>query len=295
MKTHKFKIIIVLIIFLMLVIAVYINAKTSKYTNPNKFAVEFILTPENDKYLKKQDIWLHAKIVNNTDNSFKLNSTFNWGNMEFDITEPDGQKVLKLFDNTQLPSISDSSEIASNSFQETDIELGYYFPQGTKKLGVYKLTATFQSLKSNEIEFEVKEPDGIDKEVFDKMKDAIGSPSENNYFQNSTRRLEDLLSQYPESKYAPQLYNYLFSELNYTNKSETDVTRLDTDFNNYITHNANSLGTNFIIHQYVVGISLFGQLDKKEIIRKLELVTSSHHETRAEKIINDYILSRLNK
>ncbi|MBK8553671.1 MAG: hypothetical protein IPL53_22510 [Ignavibacteria bacterium] len=113
--------------------------------------------------------------------------------------------------------------------------IGKFYNEDKKEIGVYKINARYQDLNSNELNINVTEPTGIEKELYDQTYGQLFKPEIPQY--EKIQKLSVLLNKYPGSKYSPQLYKMYFDESKFTkdynNNSEEIVDFFEYNHDTY--------------------------------------------------------------
>ncbi len=253
----------------------------------NRNKVELTIKPEYEEYFIGQDVWITGVVTNTTGKDYYLINSFNVTEINFDIIDPRGNKLTNPLEVTKTDIGKDSIKLQPGESFENDFPTDLYLQWGPQEVGEYKITMEYQGLKSNQIIINVKEPTGIDKEVYDQMYNAINAPD----FKQSSQDLEQLLDRYPTTRYSPQLYNLLILGLAYTD----DGSRLDYNINNYFKYNANSFTTRVVITKYAFCLSKFQKLSNEEIQVKLQQIADRYKGTKTQSLIEKYIQEKSNK
>lgn len=242
-------------------------------------SVQLIITPEYDQYLYNQDVWMVCKVINNTTQDYMMQDNFDWNTLNFKIKDPDG-KTFGYKDGGDYAGKPKPVVLAPGEIFETVIHMGWHFASRTieesETSGIYEVSAQYLDLKSNIVKFDLIAPEGVDKMLYERTFRTFKfrSPSILSEFQE----LQNLLEEYPSSKYSPQLYGSLLKGL----VGYSDSSRFFYNFNRYIDNYKNSYQTYFIIG-YLKNI-LTGELkwNSNDVEKEIQKIIFNNKGTKIE-------------
>ncbi len=240
---------------------------------------QLIIKPEYDQYLYNQKIWMVCKILNNSSDNYIMEEYFNWNTLNFKILSPNGKIIEYHDDGDQIepkPII-----LAPGEVFETVINLDWYFAsrpiEENEVSGVYEVTAQYQNLKSNKVKLDIMAPEGIDRLLYEKTSKTRKLP----VIPSESNELQNLLEEYPSSKYSPQLYKILFLRI----VGEGDSSRFFHNFNKYIDNYKNSYETVSIIKDFQSFTAGHLNWNSEQIQNKISELMYNNTGTKIEKSI----------
>ncbi|HMS32761.1 MAG TPA: hypothetical protein PKC91_01615 [Ignavibacteria bacterium] len=234
----------VTVIFFIFRPKILMNENISKKNEQGEGKVRLEISAEFDEYIIDQLIWIKVTVINNSDDNYYLTYPLRRLFVKFDETYPSGNKNIE-----NLPADSsmqsDSLLLKPGSTFEKVIQLNRepekFYGEKKKETGIYKISARYQDIKSNEINFKVSEPAGIDKELYDETYLKLFKDDIPVYERNT--KLGELLKKYPGTRYSPQLYKKYFEESNYTK----DYNNNSDDINYFFESNYDTYGADLIL------------------------------------------------
>jgi hypothetical protein len=279
----KYTIIIsICVILLILGILLFENKIATTKENDSKVSLE--ISPEFPTYLKLQTVNVKIAIKNNSDVDYLLNQSFSvYGNVDLAIEKPDGTlyeyKVTDRGGTYPTPIVVKPGET-----YESYGELSNYMYELNQATGTYSIKGTYQDLISKPVTFQVVEPNGTEKKVYDQVYEIRKN------FLNATEKVQNihaaslqLAQEYPQSVYAPQLYMTAF-----VTKPQTDESMMTSLVDKYFENNANSYHSQTVVAIYGTYLQR-QQLDAITVEDKLSTIATKYSGTKAEFFINRFL------
>lgn len=220
------------------------NEKEKLIPDSAERKVSLIITPEYDEYFIDQLIWLKINVANNSNENYYLKSPLKRSFVSFAGTYPSGKKIADSL-NLDIREHSDSLKLEpGSSFEKVipvTISSDKFYGEGKKETGKFNIIAEYQNLTSNELNINVTEPAGVDKEIYDQTYGNLFITDIPQY--EKIQMLGELLKKYPGTKYSPQLYKIYFSESNYSK----DYNNNSDDINFFFENNFDTYGADLIL------------------------------------------------
>ena len=198
--------------FAILIVTVILNSCTSfksfAVDNLDSGKVILKIEPEYKNYLLKQRVWCKVTLKNLSDEDYYLKKSLNYYDLDLSIIDPSGKRLHSSIIISSGPA-TDSTKLAPGEIRERFINLDAFMGPLKNRddiKGVYKISANYQGIKSNEIEITKSKPTGVDKEVYDRLYRDF------NFFplnEKDVSYLADIVYKFPNSKYIPYLYGTL--------------------------------------------------------------------------------------
>lgn len=246
----KYLIAILLIVIFGLILL--LNYKTEIFTKKDNFDVPesesgkviFKILPEYDKYYIDQLIWIKAVVINNSKENYFIVHPLKRSFVRIEETFPSGNRIsgINIADTTKQ---SDSLMLKPGSSFEKVILLNSeseeFYGDMKRETGIYKLFARYQDLVSDEITINVSEPEGKDKELYDRTFLQLFKSEKSDYEKVSS--LGELLKRYPGTKYSPQLYKIFLTESKYSK----DYNNNSDEINYFFENNHDTYGADLIL------------------------------------------------
>ena len=206
--------------------------------------VSLIITSEYDEYFIDQLIWIKINVANNSNENYYLKSPIKRAYVDFSVTYPSGKKLSDSL-SLDIREHSDSLKLEpGSSFEKVipvNISSDKFYGEGKKETGKFNIIAEYQNLTSNELNINVTEPAGVDKEIYDQTYGNLFITDIPQY--EKIQKLGELLKKYPGTKYSPQLYKIYFSESNYSK----DYNNNSDDINFFFENNSDTYGADLIL------------------------------------------------
>lgn len=222
----------------------FMNKGETMIPDSGERKVSLIITPEYDEYFIDQLIWVKINVINNSNENYYLKSPLKRPYVSFTGTYPSGKKITGG-SGSEIQEQSDSLKLVPGSSFEKVIPVNIssekFYGEERKETGNYKIGAMYQNLRSNDLNFKVKEPAGIDKEIYDQTYGNLFMTDIPQY--EKIQKLGELLKKYPGTKYSPQLYKIYFSESNYSK----DYNNNSDEINYFFDNNSDTYGADLIL------------------------------------------------
>lgn len=284
MKIINYIILVILIFFSSscLIPDNYPNINTHKSFNPDSLlksenSVELIIESEFDYYLLEQNVWIKVDLINNTDSNYYVMESISPGILKFSIIEPDGNPVSSGGFTVNYVIWDPILVLKPGERYQEIISLEHYLNSQEYKIGTYKISSGFYGhenipyLKSNTIEIEILPPKGEDKELLYLTK-------------QSNTRLSNLLDQYCESVYAPQLYTTLIVYSNNT----SDNSIFESSCNKYFEKYMNFFETWHVLTQYAIDLRDNKKLSFEEMDQIFDNLKNLNKTEKSKIIFNSF-------
>lgn len=199
---------------------------------------------EYNEYLIDQLIWVKVVVFNNSNTDYYLKDPLKRLYTHFEVTSPSGKKVNEIL-SSDISQQTDSLQLRPGSSFEKVMPLNTvtekFYGEEKKETGAYNVRASYQDLISDEIRVIVREPEGIDKEIYEKTYVQLLNSDISRY--EKIQKLSEVLKEYPSSKYAPQLYKIYFDESHYSK----DYNNNSDEINNFFQSNYDTYGSDLIL------------------------------------------------
>lgn len=286
MKKTKFLISIISLIIISLLYFSCSDTSTLKGKHPDeifnlkKDSIQFTIQTEFEEYLFHQDIWVKAKIYNNSKIPYLVNVPFTIGGVDFTIKDSDSLKYRSsgifeyLSPDLQLSPGDSLVEIISLENFSTEL-----FSGTGKKTGTFNIRGKYQGIQSNIITFTVTDPKGGDKLIFDELYGP---------YKHSTREEQydyrlGVLEKYNDSQYGPQFYYALlqFSD------SQSDLPIFREMFQKCFSDYPNSYTQTRILDKYWFYLGMIMHLSQEQAIQELTLLKDKFKGTFIDKTLTE--------
>lgn len=183
----------------------------SKSTVFDLDSVKFSIEPVEDYYLSGETIWLRILIENNSHNMLITpTSPDSWRGIKFGVTDDKGNSVesdlgiscaLLLYPDTTSYTPGEKYSILRN--------LNNYY---IEKAGKIKVTAYHNGMIAS-TEIDIQEPKGYDILMYNQLHNRTDYYDFNKFDENRYENTTKYLFYYPDSKYAPEIYEKLLRAL----------------------------------------------------------------------------------
>lgn len=206
--------------------------------------VKLEIASEYDEYFVDQLIWIKVVVTNNSKENYYLKFPLKRLYIYFGVTYPSGKKFTDSF-SSELQEQPDSLKLEPGSSFEKVMPLNTaiekFYGEDNKETGFYKINAKYQNLISNDLNLNVTEPTGEDKEIYEQTYEKLFRTEIPQY--GKIQKLGEALKKYPGTKYTPQLYKIYFDESNYSK----DYNNNSDEINNFFESNYDTYGADLIL------------------------------------------------
>lgn len=200
--------------------------------NMDSGKVELVIEPEYKEYLIKQSVWFKVILKNLSDEDYYLKKSLSYFDLDLNIIDPSGKRLHSSIIICSGPA-TDSIKFSPGETRERYINLDAFMGPYKNRddiTGVYKISANYQGIKSNDIEIKKSKPSGVDKEVYDRLfRDFNFYP----FNEKDVLYLADIVQSFPQSKYIPYLYGTLILKALINDSDDKFIKYLNIYFKKY--------------------------------------------------------------
>lgn len=294
----KNKIVIPIVLCLLVIlIVIYFNIESKGRNSPDQVTLE--TTVEHSDYIIHQNVWITVRIINNSSMNYYLKQPFDFGTFNVDIVGPDNVKWVNGMV-ADYEAGRDSIKLAPGDSKEISFSSMTFAPSGGKyTTGTHTITAYYQGKKSNQATFNLKEPSKDEQVIYNALL-SVTNPQvvEQNFPIENIKKTEEFIQKYPDSKYTPQAYSWLFNmyKMLFINSVKNeDIVKYERMLNQYLEKYSNELETNYAIGAYAQALSAGVKLSPEEVKSKLQNISGRFSGSKTASIINKFIEEKIQK
>jgi deoxycytidine triphosphate deaminase len=226
---------------------------------------EFNLSIENEYCLHGEIIWVKAEFINKMSTAIVLTGDFEEDNgFKIMIKNDKGQELVrKGIILCKMFEFEDTTfYLQPNDTLRTFFNLSW-FPIDSKFITV---ESSYNSINSNELKIDIKEPESIDKEaknLINEFNQNYSAVDTGNYYKDKV--LQKVINNYTQSRFVPEAYYLLLTCFYFRHDINSYISTLEKYLNKY----ADSPYSNFIISNYYAFLRVSFLAIPDKIMRKI--------------------------